>query len=150
MIPDDGDMSTITAALAGTSDLPWLAIAAATLASYVLGALWFTPLFGRAWDRSIGHVPDGPRRFALAYYLVPLVSSAAVSVALAVVLMLSRVGDLVAAVAVGAIVGLALAAVSVNNALTPHTPHPFAHGAIVGGYHLTSTVLIAVVLGLLG
>ncbi len=146
---DHGAMTSSTVALA-MSDLPWLAIAAAALVSYALGALWFSPLFGRAWDRSIGHEPDGPRRFALAYYLVPLVSSAAVSVTLAVLLALARVEGIGETAAVGGILGAAFAAVSVNNALTPHTPHPFAHGAIVGGYHLVSATVIAIVLALLG
>ena len=35
--------------------LDWLPIALATIAVFVLGALWFTPLFGRAWDALARH-----------------------------------------------------------------------------------------------
>ena len=50
----------------------WWVTALAGFLYYLLGAAWFTPLFGRAWDRSIGH--DRSRtagRFPISYYLLP-------------------------------------------------------------------------------
>lgn len=38
--------------LAALAHLNWFAVGLAGLAYYLLGAAWFTPLFGRAWDRS--------------------------------------------------------------------------------------------------
>jgi hypothetical protein len=40
-------------------------------------------------------------------------------------------------------------AVSVNNALTPHTPRPYALGAIIAGYHLTGITSVAAIIGAL-
>ena len=48
------------------------------------------------------------------------------------------------------IVGLGVAAaVSVNNALTPHTPHPFTvFGAVTGGYHFVGIVIVSAIVEL--
>ena len=46
----------------------------------------------------------------------------------------------------GLVVGLAVALpVSVNNALTPHTPHPFHLGFITGGYHVVGIAAVALI-----
>ena len=37
--------------------------------------------------------------------------------------------------------------ISVNNALTPHTPHPFRLGIITGGYHVVGIVMVALIVG---
>ncbi len=46
----------------------WLAVAAATLAYYLLGALWFTPLLGASWDRAVGFERPKGHRFPPIYY----------------------------------------------------------------------------------
>ena len=141
-----GMTSSYTAALA---DLSWLAIGVATLAYYLLGALWFTPLFGRAWDGATGHRRGRGERVGTAYYVVPLVSALLVTVAMGVLLGVGpgRTSD---ALALGLVVGLGVAvAVSVNNALTPNTPRPFVLGAVTGGYHLVGIVGVTLLLALL-
>ena len=58
----------------------------------------------------------------------------------------STLGD---ALVIGVIVGLGVAAaVSVNNALTPHTPHPFVFGAVTGGYHFVGIVIVSAIVEL--
>lgn len=59
----------------------WLATALAALSYYLLGVAWFTPLFGQAWDRSIGYDRSPTARFGPAYYVVPLVSAVFVALA---------------------------------------------------------------------
>ncbi|WP_448812176.1 hypothetical protein [Agromyces bauzanensis] len=55
------------------------------------------------------------------------------------------------ALVLGAVVGCEIAmAVSVNNALTPHTPRPFRLGFITGSYHLVGILAVAVILGSFG
>ena len=139
-----GVTTTYAAAFA---DLSWLAIGTATLAYYLLGALWFTPLFGAAWDTAIGHTRERGERFSAAYYVVPLVSSLLVTVAMAVLVGATGTEKLTDALVLGLVVGLGIAlAVSVNNALTPHTPHPFRLGFITGGYHLLGIVAVTLIL----
>lgn len=125
--------------------LPWITILVASLAYYVLGALWFTPLFGRAWDAAIGHTRGGT--FSAAYYLVPLISSVLVSVAAATVIESAGLETVADGFVMGLVLGAGVAgAVSVNNALTPHTPRPFVLGFVTGGYHLAGITIVCVVL----
>ena len=138
----------LTDAFMGVS---WVAVAAAAVVYYLLGALWFTPLFGRAWDRSIGYARAAGQGFSVAYYVVPLASGVLVTLAAAVLMALVEPESLVDAVVVGLVLGLGVALpISVNNALTPHTPHPFRHGLITGGYHVVGLVVVAVVLWMVG
>lgn len=124
--------------------LPWLGIALATLAYYVLGAVWFTPLFGRAWDSALGHRRDPTGRFPLRYYVGPLIGCLVVSAATAVLadaLAFDRLGD---ALALGIVVGVGYAApVSLTNAITPITPRPWLFATVTGGYHLVGRVVVA-------
>jgi hypothetical protein len=127
----------------------WFAVVVATLAYFVLGALWFTPLFGKAWDVAVGFDRPKGHRFGAIYYVTPLVSSLIVSIATDALI---RALDLVAdAVAFGVLVGIGYAAaVSVNNAVTPNTPRPLLFGTGTGGYHVVGIVLVSVIITKLG
>ncbi|KQY23057.1 hypothetical protein ASD16_10735 [Cellulomonas sp. Root485] len=128
------------------TDLSWLAIGIATLVYYLLGALWFTPLFGAAWDTAIGYTRVRGERFSAAYYVVPLVSSLLVTVAMGLLVAAAGIEEPVDALVLGLVVGIGVAlAVSVNNALTPHTPHPFRLGVITGGYHVVGIVAVTLI-----
>ncbi|ROQ52649.1 uncharacterized protein DUF1761 [Rathayibacter sp. PhB152] len=125
----------------------WWVTAIAGLLYYVLGAAWFTPLFGRAWDRSIGHDRSSVGgRFPLGYYLLPL--AGALITAVIITVLLPEGAGAVPGLLTGAAVGLAAATASLTNALTPHTPHPYLFGAITGGYHLTGGALVGTTVGL--
>lgn len=126
--------------------LNWLAVALAALAYYILGAAWFTPLFGKAWDRSIGHDRSPAAQFGTAYYVVPLVSAVLVAVALGLILT-ALAASFAEALIVGFVIGLGVAAVSINNALTPHTPHPYLFGVVTGGYHFVGIVIVSAIIG---
>lgn len=130
-------------------EFDWLCAATAAIVYYVLGGLWFTPLFGRAWDRSIGHdrsTDDG--RFPASYYVVPLVGAVISTGVVACLVAVIDPGGVAASMAVGAGVGVAVAAASTTNALTPHTPKPYQFAAVTGGYHLVACTLAGLVIGL--
>lgn len=126
-------------------EIGWLAVLLATCGSYVLGGLWFTPLFGRMWDRSIGYERTRGRPFGPAYYVVPLVCSFVASLITAALAVALNAHGWTEALLLGAILGVGFAVVSVNNAVAPNVPHPFLFGSVVGGYHLTSCILVAMV-----
>ncbi|MCD2443518.1 DUF1761 domain-containing protein [Agromyces sp. SYSU K20354] len=128
--------------------LDWIAIGLATLASYVLGALWFTPLFGRAWDRSLGISRERGTRYPPIYYLMPFVSSVLVSVATAILVTAIGAEGWGESAVLGLVVGIGYsAAVTFTNAVNPVTPHPLAFAAITGSYHVVSAVAAAVIIG---
>jgi MFS family permease len=132
-------------------EVSWWAVAAATLASYLLGALWFTPLFGRLWDRSLDHERVRGRSFAPLYYVAPFVSSALTTVATAVLLETAQIRTAGGAVVLGLLVGVCYAAaVTFTNAVNPRTPRPVLFAAVTGSYHVVSIVLGALLLVALG
>lgn len=134
--------------LAAFSHLNWLAVILAALAYFLLGAAWFTPLFGKAWDHSIGYDRSKATKFGPDYYLVPLVSAILVSLALGLILTALEPSSFGEALMVGVVIGLGVAAaVSINNALTPRTPHPYLFGAVTGGYHLVGIVIVSAIIG---
>jgi hypothetical protein len=127
------------------------AVALAALAYYVLGAVWFTPLFGRAWDRAIGYDRPAKRgHFGVDYYLVPLGSAVFVSAAIGLILAASTVRDLAGSLTIGLTIGFGIALpLSINNALTPHTPRPYVLGLVTGGYHLVGIVVATAIIAAL-
>lgn len=130
-------------------EITWWGVAIAAIVYYALGAFWFAPLFGQAWDRSIGHdrtIDNG--RFPTSYYIVPLAGAVLSTVVIASVATMIKPTELLAVVAVGAGVGLAIAAASTTNALTPHTPKPYQFAAITGGYHFVGCTLAGLIIGL--
>lgn len=132
------------------TDVNWLAVAVAALAYYLLGALWFTPLFGDAWDRAVGHSRHGTDRFPTRYYTTPLASAIVVASAIAVLVEAADLSTTIEAAALGSVLGIGYAAVSVNNAVAPNVPRPFLLGAITGGYHLVGAVVVAAVVTAMG
>lgn len=130
------------------SDINWWAVLLAAFGYYLLGALWFTPLFGRAWDRSIGYDRSaGTGRFPPAYYVVPLIGAAIGTLVVAVFTALIEPDAVVGSAAAGLGIGVAIAGATLTNALTPHTPRPYLFAAITAGYHLVGCTLVGVILG---
>jgi hypothetical protein len=129
---------------AGTN---WLGVIAATLAYYLLGAIWFTPLFGRAWDRAIGFQRPERWRPAALYYLGPLAGCFIATLATSALVGSLGAGSVVQAAALGLVVGVGYGTtVSVVNAITPHTPRPLLLGSVTGAYHAVGITLAAVIL----
>lgn len=135
--------------LGSIADVNWPAAAVAALAYYLLGALWFTPLFGSSWDRAVGYARQGVNRFPARYYVTPLASALVVAVATALLVEAMDVSTPADATELGSVVGLGYAAVSFNNAVAPNVPRPFLLGAVTGGYHVIGAVVVAVVISAL-
>lgn len=123
-------------------------ILVAGLAYFALGGLWFTPLFGRQWDRAVGFARPPRWRPGPAYYLGPLAGCLAVAAAMAYLLrLLPPAAGWDAVLPMGAVVGLGVAAaVTGVNAIAPNMPRPGLYTAVVGSYHALGAVLCAAVL----
>lgn len=48
--------------------LNMLAVGIAVVANFIFGALWYMPLFGKAWAKEMGMDPNGPKPPASAMY----------------------------------------------------------------------------------
>lgn len=129
------------------NELNWLAIALATFAYFVLGAVWFTPLFGRAYDEALGTKRQKNQQWPAIYYIGPFVSALVTTVATALLVSALDLAQLSEAVMLGLIVGVGYAlSISMNNAINPITPRPLLYGLVTGGYHVVCIVLVAAII----
>jgi Protein of unknown function (DUF1761) len=126
-------------------DLNWLAVLVATVAYYILGAIWYAPqLFGRAWRQSDGWEPPAGQGTAPRFYIIPLLTCFLATVATAMVAVstgAATFGDgLVLGLVVGVGYGVAVVAVlSLTRALAG------TWLLVNGGYHLVGLLIASVI-----
>lgn len=123
------------------------AILAAGIAYFALGGIWFTPLFGKAWDRAVGFERPPRWRPSAIYYLGPLVGCLVASLATALLMDLLRPDGLPGALRIGLIVGIGYGATITSvNAISPNMSRPGLYAAVTGSYHLVGLVLGSAIL----
>lgn len=122
---------------------PWAVLAAAASA-FLLGGLWYGPLFLKAWARANGVDASTPsphrgRTFATAFLL-------SVAAATAMALALPAGVDALHGAALGALIGLLFVATSfgINYAFASR---PLALWLIDSGYHVVQFTLYGAILG---
>ena len=93
------------------SDLNWLAVLAAALAYFAIGAVWYAPpLFGKAWAAAGGlPTPDPSSRPSPAIYLTPLIGSVLSAVALAMIAKSTDTDTFLEGIVVGLVVAIGFA-----------------------------------------
>ena len=132
------DMAVLTGAA-------WLGVLVAAVLPFVLGALWYGPLFGRVWMAASGVSPaqireaNMARVFALAF-LLELIQ------AILLRLLLGEDAGLRAGVTTGLMVGVGWVATAIGVFhLFEH--RPTAHFLVNAGYAVVSFVIMGAVLG---
>jgi hypothetical protein len=129
------------------SDINWIGIIAAATASFVLGGLWFTLLFGRAYSAALGRAHDPRAKPAPLMILGPAVWGLITAFVTAVLMASLGIQTLSGALALGLFIGLGyLAATTINTGINPNIPNPMLYVAISGAYHLAAGLIIAAVL----
>jgi Na+/H+ antiporter NhaA len=128
------------------SDLNWLAVIVAAVAWWILGAIWYAPpLFGRAWQRSMGleSIEGGP---GVSTYVIPLIAYFIATVALGMIAAStgsSTFGDgIVLGLVVGVGFGLTLYWVE---ATFGQRPQPTTWFLITGLYQLIGILIASVI-----
>jgi len=123
----------------------WLAVVLATVSMFALGALWYGPLFGKAWMRSSGVTEEMARKanmgrtFGLAFLLTLL---AALSLAMFI--------GAEAALGFGVFAGFMTGAFFVATAMGVtflFEQRPLSLWAIDAGYHIVGFTLMGTILG---
>lgn len=138
--------SQITTEATWIFDMKLLPVVAATFGYFALGGLWFTPLFGRWWDKAVGFKRPPKWRPSAAYYVGPLLGCLVASVATALLLDLANATSLKQYLTVGVIAGVGYgAAVTSVNAISPNMPHPGLYSAVTGSYHAVGLILCALI-----
>ena len=132
------------------SQISWLGVAVATVASFALGGVWFTALFGRAYSTALGRAHDPSAKPPMLMIAGPAVWSLVTAVVMALLMTALGIETMGSAIGFGLLVGLGLlAATSANTGINPNIPKPLLYGAISGTYHLTAGLVIATLLVLL-
>ena len=126
----------------------WLAVVAATVALYLFGGLWYSPLFfGSRWRAGVGFVPPHDWKPGALLYLAPLAGCFVVTLATALLVTIADAHSATDGVVLGLIVGLGYAAaVAGVDATAPSHPRPATLALIVGAYWTIGLTMVAVIL----
>jgi Protein of unknown function (DUF1761) len=124
--------------------LNWLAILVATVVGFLIGGVWYGPLFGQAWLRAIGKKQED-----LGGATAPMVLSAFTSAATAIVLagILNIMGDvgLIDGLVLGLLVGVGFIAAGMASDYA-FCGWPRALFFIQAGYRVTYSVAMGLIL----
>lgn len=127
-------------------DVNYLAVAVAGISAFILGGLWYGPLFGKAWQRLSGVDPEAAASPVATFGGSLILSLIA---ALVFAMFLGRDAGLGFATGVGAAAGLCWVATSFGiNYLFEQ--RPLGLWFVNGGYHTLQFTLYGLILGLMG
>jgi len=127
-------------------ELNWLAVVAAAVSAFLLGGLWYGPLFKQAWCREAGIDPDSaPKQHPARIFAIAFACSLAAAFVFA--WFLGPQPELGKALHAGVMIGGAWVATSfgINYAFAQRS---FKLWLIDAGYHLLQFTLYGLVLGL--
>jgi Protein of unknown function (DUF1761) len=104
--------------------LNWLAVIVGALIYFVLGAVWYAPpIFGRAWQRSIGWDPEAaPPQMRITTYAIPAVAYLVMAAATGMLAAATGSDNLESGLILGLVVGIgfALARPALDATFTPN------------------------------
>ncbi len=127
-------------------EMNWLAVVLATLALAMLGGVWFTVIFGKAYSLALGKEGAPKEKPAPIYIVGPFVCGLVTTVSIAILIYALGIESIVDAMIFGGIVGIGLlAATTVNTAINPNIPRPLLYGLISGSYFLLSGLMVSVI-----
>lgn len=126
-------------------EVNWLAIIAAAAATFMIGGLWYGPLFGKAWMRASGVTQEQAAAgnmgliFGLSFVL-QLIAAAVLA------MFIGPEATFSFAVAAAAAVGLFWVAPALG-VVYLFEQRPLAHWLVNAGYHVVSFLVMGVILG---
>jgi hypothetical protein len=134
-------------------DINWLAVLIATVIYMVLGALWYGPLFGKAWMKAIGWAgPDEQEAPGPGIYAFPAIAYLVASIATAMLAEATGTDTLAEGIALGLVVGIGYAVTLTLVSVTfdpTERPSPATLAVLTGAYNLISLVIAGVLVSTL-
>jgi hypothetical protein len=131
------------------SDFPWLAVLVATLAYFMLGAIWYSPvLFSKPWLRYTGidmNAPDakkGTAAIMTGSFIMMLIAVTGLGI---LVQRLDLTGGWISGLKLGATTGICFAATGISVAFV-YEKRPLGLHLIDGGYTILGHILAAIIL----
>ena len=127
-----------------TIDFNWLAVIAAAASAFLLGGIWYGPLFKKAWCREAGVDPDSAPRHPARIFAIAFVCS--LLSALIFTVLLPTGAGAADGFGVGFVVGLFFVAMSfgINYAFAQRSLKLWM---IDAGYHIAQFSLYGLILG---
>jgi len=131
------------------SQVNWLAVVAATLAYFLVGALWYSPLmFAKAWVAMVPHPPtDADKKRMPLLFGITLVSNFASVFATAFLAWALAIGAVGAALKLGAFVSVCYCIAELSITMG-YEKRPLKLWAIYAGYHLVGLCAAAIIIAL--
>lgn len=131
-------------------ELNWLAVIVATVAYFILGALWYAPpVFGRAWMRAGGIEMQEGQRPGPAVYIIPLIANFLAVVATAMLVVATGTTETSDAIMLGLVVwGGYVVGLTLLGATFDTRPSAGVWFTINVGYHLIGLVGAALIVTL--
>lgn len=130
-------------------EVKWLAVIVATIAYFVLGAIWYAgPVFGRAWMRAMGWQRPSAERPSPAIFIGPLVGAFVSTLALAALAEATATNTIAEGIvlAIYAGFGIAVAVLFVTAVFEATKPDRWTWFAITAGYHFTGLLIASLVI----
>lgn len=136
---------------AAFGEINWVSVALASVASSILGGVWFTVLFGKLYAASLGRQLVPTEKPGLMFVLGPFVCGLVATITTALLLRVLTPNDFFQALGFGLIWGLGfVVSTMVNVAINPNFPRPFLYSAVCGPYFLIATVMSTLILHVMG
>jgi hypothetical protein len=128
-------------------DVNWLAILVGALVWFILGALWYGPLFSKAWIAASGVDPTAEgQRPSAGIYVFPLLADLVATVALAMLAEATGSTTLGHGIILGLVVGVGFAVtLFAVEAVFGNRPKPGTWFAITAAYSLIGIVIASVI-----
>lgn len=132
------------------SNLNWVGVLIAFVVYFMLGALWFTLFFPKAYKISLGRDNETLQNKAPIFIAGPALCTWFITLASAVLVYALNISSIGGALEFALVVGVGyLVANTVNIAINPNIPRPILYGIISGSYHLVGITAASVILVLM-
>lgn len=129
------------------SHINWLAVFTASIAHFMLGAVWFTVLFGKHYARALGIDDRPPQSPKLLFLVGPFICSGVTIATTAFLLRAIGITTYGEALLLGLIVGIGyLVAMTVNIAINPLFPKPFYYSLINAPMFIIGSLMSCIIL----
>ena len=129
----------------------WLAVAAAAIANFVLGGIWFAGVVAKPYRLALGIADTPPQKPGALFLVGPVLCSLATIVTSASLLRMLVIATIDGGLALGALVGLGyLVPMTLNIAINPLFPRPFLYTLLNAPYFIASSLLACAILVTIG
>lgn len=130
-----------------TSQVNWLAVLAASGANFLLGAIWFVGLVGKYYPIVLGIADRPPQKPGPLFLIGPFMCSVFTIAASAILLRALNIASYSDAFELGLLIGIGfLVPMTINIAINPLFPRPFAYTFLNAPFFILGSLLSCVIL----